>query len=185
MASGLGTQLTGKVGEHLVTAELARRGILATPFSGSVPGIDILAYANHVAAPIQVKAIDLEHGDSWQFDVRRFLQIEKTDTEQIIHGTNQDLDRELICIFVALKGGLGDAEFYICKYGWLQDYFLDHYKGRKVPQNIDSFHCAIWKKDMAAHSGKWSVVEDRFGVNCHSSEAYMKCRSGKARHETK
>lgn len=73
MAKGLSTQLTGKIGEHLVTAELARRGIMATPFSGNVPDIDILGFANRIAAPIQVKTIA---SDSWQFDINKFLNLE-------------------------------------------------------------------------------------------------------------
>ena len=36
------TQLSKQLSEHLVAAELARRGIGATPFSGNVPDIDIL-----------------------------------------------------------------------------------------------------------------------------------------------
>ena len=39
-------RLAGQIGEHLVVAELGRREIIATPFAGNVPDIDILAYAN-------------------------------------------------------------------------------------------------------------------------------------------
>ena len=49
MATGLSTKLTGQIGEHLVTAELGRLGIIATPFSGNVPEIDILAFANNIS----------------------------------------------------------------------------------------------------------------------------------------
>ena len=45
MATGLSSKLAGQIGEHLVTAELGRQGIIATPFSGNVSDIDILAYA--------------------------------------------------------------------------------------------------------------------------------------------
>ena len=47
----------GRAGEHYVAAELCRRGAYASPFSGNVPGIDILATDDrqeHVAY-IQVK----------------------------------------------------------------------------------------------------------------------------------
>ena len=70
MATGLSIQLTRQIGEHLVTAELGRRKIIATPFAGNVPDIDILAFASGISVPIQVKAIN---GTSWQFDVRSFL----------------------------------------------------------------------------------------------------------------
>ena len=42
MATGLSAKLTGQIGEHLVVAELGRRAIIATPFSGNVPDIDVL-----------------------------------------------------------------------------------------------------------------------------------------------
>jgi hypothetical protein len=46
--------------------------------------------------------------------------------------------------------------------GWLQDYFEKNYKGRKPPKNINSFHCAIWKKDMQQHKGNWKLIEQVF-----------------------
>jgi hypothetical protein len=137
MATGLGTQLTSKIGEHLVTAELARRGIMATPFSGNVPDIDILGFANRIAAPIQVKTIA---SDSWQFDINKFLNLEASDKGQKILGISEKLDRGLVCIFVALGETLGDAEFYLLKFGWLQDYFFKHYKGYEAaPREVE--HC--------------------------------------------
>ena len=41
--SRLPTDTTGRAGEHYVAAELNRHGVYATPFSGNVPGIDIIA----------------------------------------------------------------------------------------------------------------------------------------------
>ena len=35
------TQLAGQIGESLVVAELGKRGVIATAFSGNVPDIDI------------------------------------------------------------------------------------------------------------------------------------------------
>ena len=43
MATGKQNKLTGQIGEHLVAAKLGTMGILATPFSGNVPGFDISA----------------------------------------------------------------------------------------------------------------------------------------------
>ena len=96
MAAGLSTKLTGQIGEHLVTAELGRLGIIATPFSGNVPDIDILAYANGVTGHIQVKAMN---GVSWQFDVRKFLNVTLTPKRQSVSGINNNLDRKIICVF--------------------------------------------------------------------------------------
>ena len=43
MATGRDIQLTKMIGEYLVCAELCRRGLLATTFTGNVPEFDILA----------------------------------------------------------------------------------------------------------------------------------------------
>jgi hypothetical protein len=53
-ASGRNNQLTRQVGEHLVVAELARLGYVATPFSGNVPTFDLLA-ANIDGMPFRFK----------------------------------------------------------------------------------------------------------------------------------
>jgi len=161
MATGLSSKLTGQVGEHLVTAELGRRGIIATTFSGNVPDIDILAHANGIMGHIQVKAINQ---DSWQFDIRKFLHVVLTENGQIVKGVNQDFDRRIICVFVSLGAELGQDKFYIFKQGWLQDYFVERYKGRKPPKNINSFHCAIWERDMGRHLEKWRLITSKFKV---------------------
>lgn len=161
MATGLSTKLTGQIGEHLVTAELGRIGVIATPFAGNVPDIDILAVANGKVGHIQVKAINK---DSWQFDARKFLDIKLTKKGQRVTGLNEEFDRQIICIFVALGDELGEDEFYIFKQGWLQDYFHERYKGRKPPKNIKSFHCAIWKRDLELHKGKWAVIKRKFKI---------------------
>jgi hypothetical protein len=159
MATGLSNKLTGQIGEHLVTAELGRRGIIATPFSGNVPHIDILAHANGISGHIQVKAISHE---SWQFDIRKFLVVDLTTKGQTVRGMNPDLDRRIICVFVSLGEVLGEDEFYVFKLGWLQDYFFQQYKGRKPPKNINSFHCAIWEDNLQKHLGKWKLITRKF-----------------------
>ena len=161
MAAGLSTKLTGQIGEHLVTAELGRLGIIATPFSGNVPDIDILAYANGVTGHIQVKAMN---GVSWQFDVRKFLNVTLTPKRQSVRGINNDLDRKIICVFVVVGDALGEDEFYIFRMGWLQDYFKERYMGRTLPKNIKSFHCAIWEKDLKRHRNKWRLIKNKFRV---------------------
>ena len=160
MATGLSTQLTGKIGEHIVTAELARQGIIATPFAGNVPNIDILAFANRFTHAIQVKTIN---GGSWQFDANKFLDIKTTDTQQIILGKNKDLNRKIICVFVVLGEKLGEESFYIFRLGWLQDYFFKNYKGRRKPKNIKSYHCAIWVKNMK-HKNNWKLLHKTFRI---------------------
>jgi hypothetical protein len=71
-----------QIGEDMVVAELGRRKIIATPFAGNVPDIDILAYRGGRAIPIQVKA--LAKG-SWSFNIESFCEIsDDRDGRQII-----------------------------------------------------------------------------------------------------
>ena len=99
MATGLSNTLTRQISEHLVTAQLGRLGIIATPFAGNVPDIDILAYANNKTVHIQVKAIN--KGD-WQFSARTFLDIDLTPDGQKVRGINKSLDRDILCVFIIL-----------------------------------------------------------------------------------
>ena len=74
MATGLSTQLTRQIGEHLVAAKLGRMGYVAAPFAGNVPLFDLLAADERgFTIPIQVKAIN---GISWQYHADDFLKIE-------------------------------------------------------------------------------------------------------------
>ena len=156
MAAGLSMWLTRQIGEHLVTAELRRRRIIATPFAGNVSGVDILAYENGVSVPVQVKAIN---GDSWQCDIRTFLDVIITDKGQRVRGPKKLLDRNVFCDFVAVRDTAAADEFYLFRLGWLQDSFQKTYHGRKPPRSIPSFHCAIWKHDLTLHLGNWRLLE--------------------------
>ena len=58
MAAGRAMQLARQIGEHLVVAELGRRGYVAAPFAGNVPKFDLLAAdVDGFAFPVQVKTI--------------------------------------------------------------------------------------------------------------------------------
>ena len=88
--------LTGKLGESLVVAELARRHIVATAFSGNLPDMDILAYLDGASVAIQVKTW---RGGGVQFDARRFLAIDQVGERQEVRdlspllGVGADRDR--------------------------------------------------------------------------------------------
>ncbi|MDA0999422.1 MAG: hypothetical protein O2807_02735 [bacterium] len=161
MTSGRDNKLTGQVGEHLVTAELGRLGIIATPFSGNVPDIDIVAYANKKTTHIQVKTI--KKGDL-HLNVKKFLNIDIEEKGQKITGKNNDIDRKLIYVCVFLGERLGEDEFYIFTQGWLQDYIYKTYLGRKPPLNIESFHYAMRKKMILGHHNKWHLIEKNLEI---------------------
>ena len=61
------TDTIGRAGEHYVAAELNRRGAYASPFSGNLPGIDIVAtnYDKTSMVYIQVKT-KREESKNWQ-----------------------------------------------------------------------------------------------------------------------
>lgn len=145
MATGRSTQLTRQIGEHLVAAELGRRGLIATPFAGNVPSFDLLV-ANEagVAIPIQVKAIS---GPSWQFNATSFLDIEIVDGAQRVVGKKEVRHPGLICVLVLLRSA-GTDEFFILRFQDLQNHFARSYKGGVRPRNPSSTHCAIWPKEL-------------------------------------
>jgi Holliday junction resolvase-like predicted endonuclease len=73
MTTGRNNKLAGATGEYLVAAELSRRGMIATTFTGNVPHYDIIASdetGRHVS--VQVKA---SRGTSWQFADRALYGI--------------------------------------------------------------------------------------------------------------
>ena len=155
MASGRSTQITKQIGENLAVAELGRRGYIATSFSGNVPEIDILAFSpSGKAFPVQVKAIQ---GESWQFDIRTYLDVELQDDTQIIQGKVTSADRKLICIFIRV-GRQNEDQFYLFRWSVLQDYFFATYKGGKRPKNPKSFHCAIWPKSLETYRDNWKIL---------------------------
>jgi hypothetical protein len=155
MATGRSTQLTRQVGEHLVAAELGRRGLVAAPFSGNVPLFDLLAADERGnSIPIQVKTIN---GPSWQFRITQFLDVTVRNGIQSVRGKVPLSTPDLVCIFVLL-GKTGEDTFYIFRLGDLQDHFARTYKGGRRPRNPDSMHCAVWPTDLEPHRNRWEVV---------------------------
>ncbi len=154
--TGRDMQLTRQIGEHLVAAELGRRGYVATPFSGNIPMFDLLAADfRGCAVPIQVKAIN---GPSWEFSVDTFLIVDIVDNEQMIRGKILLPNPDLLCIFVLIKEA-GKDEFYIFQLRDLQDHFSRNYKGGHRPKNPQSMHCAVWPKDLKRFQNNWELVK--------------------------
>jgi hypothetical protein len=155
MATGRKTQLTRQIGEHLVAAELGRRGLIATPFAGNVPDFDLLvANDEGQAMPIQVKAIN---GGDWQFDVKKYLRIELVGTKQYVRGAIPLANPGLVCVFVLLRESRND-EFYIFHLRDLQKIFCQVYTDRERPKNPESTHCKISPKQLTTHRDRWEVI---------------------------
>lgn len=162
MATGRSTQLTGLAGEHLVAAELCRRGFVATTFAGNVPGFDILGINEQSKKPIFIQVKTIRKG-SWQFNAKKFLDISQSGDIQTVHGKTKLANPDLIYVFVKL-GGQNQDEFYICKQKILQDIIYEGYsewlsaKGGKRPKNPKSFHCRVRSKNLEHHRNDWNII---------------------------
>lgn len=112
MSDGRSKQLIKQAGEHLVAAELAKRGFLATPFAGNIPDFDVIAIGQGLKAiPVQVKTIC---SSSWQLDARRFIDISFVGKKQFVTGVSGSVSEHLIFIFVKISYD-SDDRFYIIK----------------------------------------------------------------------
>jgi hypothetical protein len=162
MATGLSTQLTRQIGEHLVTAKLGRMGYIAAPFAGNVPTFDLVAAdEGGFTVPIQVKAIN---GPSWQYKADAFLKIEIIDEFQHVRGMKQLLNPSLVCIYVLLAAEEHEDEFFIFTLKDLQEHTFAVYKSRKRPKNPSSTHCAVWPKDLASFHNNWGLLKQSFAA---------------------
>jgi hypothetical protein len=170
MVTGRQKQLIKQVGEYLVAAELCRRELIATSFTGNVPIFDILAIASdNKMKTIQVKATTTNGG--WNLDAADFLDFKpSTDTSQHIKGTRKLPNSNTIFCFVKL-GSFGkekqstlDDEFYLLPINELQKIIETRYSAflTKVnhirPNKHDSHHTKIKKDDISSFKDNWECV---------------------------
>ena len=162
MATGRSTKLTGAVGEFLVAAELCRRNLIATPFSGNVPHYDIIAsgqFGGHVV--IQVKAINVE---TWQFDVGKFVEVEIEGELQILGRLHDEPYPELVCVLVMLRE-LGADRFFILQWTDLQRILVDSHRqylakhGGKRPKAVKSLHTSLSAEKVKRFENNWALIE--------------------------
>jgi hypothetical protein len=165
MTRNFTTQLAGQIGESLVVAELGRRGIVATAFSGNVPDIDLLAYMNGKALHLQVKAW---RSGAVSFDATRFLNIRREENVQIVAGLIEGLDAALVYVFVKIGETAGQDRFFVLRQWDLAEIihagyegFLSKHNGVR-PRNADTTHTAVGEADLARFEGNWQLVESCF-----------------------
>ena len=167
MAKNFKNKLIGQIGEHLVVAELGRRGIVATPLAGNVPDIDILAYANERALAIQVKTIA---SGAWQLDLRNLLEIELIGKQQVIKGKSKEVNQNRLNVFIRLGEKPGDDRFYIFKMGFLQDKVLANHRSFLAkhngirPRSPESMHTIVLEKDLERKCDNWGLILRAFKI---------------------
>jgi len=170
MRSGRKNQLTKQIGEYLVAAELCRRGLIATTFTGNVPDFDIIATdATFKTIPIQVKTIWGLRG-AWQFDARKFINITIDNGIQKVNGKTNLSNCNLLCIFVKLNSSderIGYDEFYIFQIGDLQKIIFENYshnlekvKGKR-PRNVNSTHVSVYPENLKRFEGNWDLITNK------------------------
>lgn len=163
MATGRSNKLVGQTGEYLVAAELSRRGLIATTFTGNVPHYDIIASdeaGRHVS--VQVKA---SRGASWQFsDITRYCDITFSGKQQVVGNAKACPVRRLIMIFVMISEE-GNDRFYILPWQRLRDLLTEGHKAYLAkhngvrPQRWNSLHCMISEKTLFPYRDNWDIIE--------------------------
>ena len=164
-SSGLSNRLVGQVGEFLVCAELGRRGLIATPFSGNVPGFDVIATNSAMrSVPLQVKTAN---GGAWQFTADKLLDIEFDPMTgvQVVKGVRDATFPDLIYIFVLLGRERGRDRFFLLpKKSFLEvahaHYagYLERHGGRR-PQKPETMHMGLRAEDFEPYEDRWDVIE--------------------------
>jgi hypothetical protein len=170
MRSGRKNLLTKQIGEYLVAAELGRKGLIATTFTGNVPDFDILATnETFKTIPIQVKTIWGPRG-AWQLDARKFLNITIDNGIQRVTGKTSLSNSDLFCIFVRLISPdeeKGDDEFYIFRLGDLQKIIFENYNHYlekimgKRPKNENSTHVSVNPENLKRFEGNWDLITNQ------------------------
>jgi len=160
------TQLSKQLSENLVTAELARRGVIATPFSGNVPDFDILAFKNGKSTPIQVKST--KEGNITVANVEKdylIIKQEEGNFQRVISKKEMpQWKKDLIFVVVFIGENLGEDRFYICNNSDIQEIIFSNYEsslqrhGGIRPRNPDSRHCAYSEEDLSGFKDNWNLI---------------------------
>lgn len=168
------TDKTGRAGEHYVAAELNRRGVYASPFSGNVPEIDIVATGDDGKRIVHVQVKTKRSPGNWHMGLR--------------HGWAKVIlsscPRDGICgkecrpklsvpiygkdnrywVFVALQKD-GGQNYYIVPDAKVRSLVRDSHKaylakhgGQRAGRNHDSLHHSISDKDLKPWRDKWNEL---------------------------
>jgi hypothetical protein len=160
--SGRANQLTGQVGEYLVAAELARRGLIATTFTGNVPHFDIVASdagGRHVS--VQVKT---SNSPSWQFALDHFCKVSFRGERQILGPPLRPPVRRLVVVLVMLGREDEPDRFFVCSWAQLRNILLRGHRawlkkhGGRRPKNPRSLHALVRMSRLQAFEDCWATV---------------------------
>lgn len=169
MSKGLSNKLAGQVGEFLVCAELGRRGLIATSFTGNVPEFDlIVADGSLNTLPVQVKT---SRGHSWPTTASQWINvtIDEKEEKQIDYGDSDIPHPDLIyvCVLLAAPGvGQADRYFILLKRD-LQVICARNYRAWmtkhkwKRPKNFRSLDNRYYVTDLEPFEDNWALFEQQ------------------------
>lgn len=167
VSRGRNNKIAGQTGEYLVAAELSRRGLICTTFTGNVPHYDIIASneaGNHIS--VQVKA---SMTDSWQFgDISNFCEIKFKGTQQVVGIGKNCPVKNLVVVFVKVDGARQD-EFYILTWEELREVLVTNHKNYLAkhvgvrPKNHRSLHVGVRSEHLIRYRDNWEVIQKRLG----------------------
>ncbi len=167
MATGVSTKLTGQIGEQLVSAVLGTKGFYATPFSGNVPGFDLIATNAETleSVPVQVKTSN--SGTLAHSTITNWVDIKISKKGVQTIGEPVELAYpNVIWIMVQLKDqDISTARFYIATALQIQNVVIKHYRAMLAkhdgirPRNPRTLHCALFIKDLVEFEDNWSLFK--------------------------
>ena len=168
MTKGLSNKLAGQIGEYLVCAELGKRGLIATSFTGNVPEFDLIVADNTLkTVPIQVKT---SRGNNWPTKADKWIDVEidHVAKKQVDHGDQVIENPNLIYVCVALADP--DTEdrdrYFILLKSDLQTICANNYRSWiskhdwKRPRNFKSLDNRYEIGDLLPYENNWQLVED-------------------------
>ena len=167
MATGRGNTLTGQLAEHLVCAELARRGLISTTFAHNVPAFDVLAADERCrTVPIQVKAT---RSDSWRREASHWMKIrfDEAAKTQTFDGETELATPDLIWVCVAVAKPGGRDRFFILREQDVQQACITNYcgylnrKDGRRPVNWRSLDCWWEIANIERFENNWDLIVQR------------------------
>ena len=167
------TDRIGRAGEHYVAAELNRRGAYASPFSGNVPEIDILATddTGERVAHLQVKTKQrgnwhMRLGHGWSsitlYGCPKDGKCSKECTPRLCDPIKGK--ENYYWIFVALQTD-GAPNYYVISDEKVRSLlrkkhtaYLDRHCGQRPGKNHDSTHLSFSNNDLEQWKDKWEQL---------------------------
>lgn len=167
MAKARKNLLAGRLAEHLVCAELARQGFIATTFSHNVPVYDILATDGECrTVPIQVKATRDKY---WRSTATNWMEIVANEEHQtqVINGPIQLNKLNPVWVCVAIGPSHKEDQFFVMTQYDLQKILINNYSKElrdyagKRPKNWQAVDCWWGIHDITEFKDKWHKIVDR------------------------